>query len=98
MTNRAFAFSVRGLLANAEKTLGFFYTHRVAEELKGDSAMTLFQDDPQEAEIVSFEATADIVFCLPEHVSFKKPRPEIRLEMNHGGFQEEQTECPARAV
>ena len=74
-------------LANAEKTLGFFDGGRVAEELKGDSAVTLFQDDPQEAEIVSFESAANVVFCLPEHVSFKKPRPEIRFEMNHGGFQ-----------
>jgi hypothetical protein len=76
----------RRSLANAEKTLGFFDAHRVAEELKGDSAMTLFQDDPQEAQIVTFEAAANIVFCLPEHVSFKKSRSEICLEMNHGEF------------
>jgi hypothetical protein len=45
--------SVAKVLADPEDVLGFFDAVRVAEKLKGDSAIALFQNDSKKIEVVA---------------------------------------------
>jgi hypothetical protein len=79
--------------ADAEQTLCFFHSARVAEELEGKSAVTLLQDDSKKPEVVTFQLMENLVFCLSNQILFKPAWLKTCLQPNH----DERAEKAARS-
>src|SRR5437588_12871430 len=56
-------YTTRRSSADAEQALCFFDSARLPEKLEGKSAVTLFQNNPQKAEPVTFQAPKNVLLC-----------------------------------
>jgi hypothetical protein len=68
---------------HAEECLGSFHTVGLTEELKGDSPITLFQNNSKGIEVMTFQSPPNIGFCLANQFSFKPARFETDFQANH---------------